>query len=467
MSMKIACIILCAGKSTRMKSTVSKMLHPVCGQPMCAWPIANALQMKSNPVVVVVGHQAKEIETTLSSRYGDQIVFALQSDPKGTGHAVKAALPFLKDFNGTVLVLCGDTPLLKESSLQEICHLRKTSKAKVALLTTTLANPTGYGRILRNHHNQVVGIVEENEATFEQKAICEVNPAIYAFDAEFLKSSIENLQSHNTKKEFYLTDLIADAAKEYPIPDIAISSAEALGINDQMQLAFAETLLQKRITEYWMSEGVSCKAPDTIYIDSDVLLSKDVTLEPGVHLRGKCKIGGHVYIETGVILTDTEVQEGARIFAYSICENAFIGPKAKVGPFARLRPETHLEESVKIGNFVEVKKSRFQKNAKANHLAYIGDAEVGANSNIGAGTITCNYDGFQKHRTVLGEDVFIGSNSTLVAPLSIESDAYIAAGSTITKNVPSDALGIGRTRQENKAGYGKRIKQRLKKKSVP
>jgi bifunctional UDP-N-acetylglucosamine pyrophosphorylase / glucosamine-1-phosphate N-acetyltransferase len=464
MSTKIACIVLCAGKSTRMKSTVSKMLHPVCGQPMCAWPIANALQMKSEPLIVVVGHQAKEIETTLSSRFGEQIVFALQSDPKGTGHAVKTALPFLKDFSGTILVLCGDTPLLQKSSLLEICHLRKTTKAKVALLTTTLLNPTGYGRILRNHHNQVVGIVEENEATFEQKAINEVNPAIYAFDAAFLKSSIENLQSHNLNNEFYLTDLIASAAKESPIPDIAICFEEALGINDQIQLAKAEAVLQKRITDHWMSEGVSCKAPDTIYIDSDVLLSPDVTLEPGVHLRGKCKIARHVYIETGTILTDTEIKEGARVFAYSICENAFIGPRAKVGPFARLRPETHLEEFVKIGNFVEVKKSYFRKNSKANHLAYIGDANVGDNSNIGAGTITCNYDGFQKHRTILGDDVFIGSNSTLIAPLSIENDAYVAAGSTITKNVPRDALGIGRTRQENKAGYGKHIKQRLKKK---
>jgi bifunctional UDP-N-acetylglucosamine pyrophosphorylase/glucosamine-1-phosphate N-acetyltransferase len=322
-------------------------------------------------------------------------------------------------------------------------------------------HPTGYGRILRNENGDINGVVEENDASPTQKQINEVNPGIYAFDAEFLHDALSGLKSHNAKNEYYLTDVIAMAGSS--VVGMHVPASETLGINDREQLAEAEQILRRRILSKWMKAGVTCMDPASTYIDNDVQVGQDVLLGPGVMLLGKTKVGNNVSIGAGSILTHTTVDDHARIHPYSVCDEAHIGTKAEVGPFARLRPLARLDESTKIGNFVEVKKSHFKKGSKANHLAYVGDTDVGENCNIGAGTITCNYNGFGKHKTTLEDGVFIGSNCTLVAPLVVGEQAYVAAGSTVTKDVPSNALAISRGRQENKEGYAARIRARLKK----
>ena len=459
--MSITSIILCAGKSTRMKSETSKVLHTVCGTPLCVWTVGLAISVSKIPVITVVGFQSNAVQHTLTEAFNNKTVFAKQTEQKGTGHAVKIALQHLSDFKGTILILCGDTPLLSKNALTHICDKQKNTDAKLVLTTTTVSDPTGYGRILRNDQKQIIGIIEENEASLEQKQITEINAGIYAFDAEFLQKSIGKIKSSNSKKEYYLTDLVALAAKDNSVLSVNIPRLEALGINDRIQLALAEKLMQEKINNHWMSHGVTIIDPKTTYIDDDVKIEADVVIEPGVHLRGKTQIASGTKIGVGSILTDTTVLANAQIKPYSICENAFIGKNTSVGPFARLREETHLEEGVKIGNFVETKKAKFKKGAKANHLAYIGDAEIGEKTNIGAGTITCNYDGFKKHKTNLGNNVFVGSNSTLIAPLTVNDDAFIAAGSTITKNVETNTLAIGRSKQENKKDYVKKIRQKL------
>lgn len=459
--MPIASIILCAGKSTRMKSSTSKVLHTICGTPLCVWTVGLAVSVSKGPVVPVVGFQSQAVESSLLNYFGENIYCAEQAEQKGTGHAVKIALQQLLGFKGIILILCGDTPLLSTSSLIKLCDTIKKSKAKVVLTTTVLSNPAGYGRIIRNNEQQIIGITEEFEATPKQKLINEVNAGIYAFNAQFLQESIEKIKSNNSKNEYYLTDLVALAAKQNSVLSINIPNVEAIGINDRIQLAAAENIMQEKINKHWMEQGVTLIDSKTTYIDKDVKIANDVVLEPSVHLHGKTQISSGVRVGVGSILIDTTVLDNAQIKPYCICENAFIGKDTSVGPFARLREETRLEDGVKIGNFVETKKSVFKKGAKANHLAYIGDAEIGEKTNIGAGTITCNYDGFKKHKTKLGKNVFIGSNSTLIAPLTISDDAFIAAGSTITKDVPAHALAIGRTRQENKKDYSKKIRQKL------
>ena len=452
--MKLASIVLYAGKSTRFKSDTSKILHPLCGKAMFAWPLDEVLSLGGD-VIAVIGHQAEQVQSEISSHYDDKVSFAMQTEQKGTGHAVMVAIQKLANFKGTILVLCGDTPLLTGATLQKLIKLQQSAQCDVAMLTTTLENPTGYGRIVRKSDETIEQIIEENEANDWQKLIQEINPGIYAFDADFLRNALSQLKSSTHKGEYYITDVVNSAIS------IKISADEAIGINDRAQLADAEKILRKRINARWMRDGVTCVNPKETYIDDAVQLSSDITLEPGVRLLGTTIISNHVRIGAGSILNNTKVAEHAVIHPYSICDDAVIGAHAQIGPFARLRPKTRLDEYVKIGNFVEVKKSHFHTGAKANHLAYIGDAEIGEKSNIGAGTITCNYDGHNKHKTTIDDGVFIGSNSTLVAPLHIESQAYVAAGSTINRDVPSDALAIARGRQENKEGYAKKIRSRF------
>ena len=462
--METAAIVLCAGKSTRMHSSRSKMLHLVCGRPLCAWSIEQVLAVGAAPLKVVVGFQAEAVKSVLNSRYKNHVEFVLQEDQRGTGDAVKVAMHELESFAGTVLVLYGDTPLLEPGTLKQLVGFREQTKAKVAMLTTFLPEPTSYGRILRNDVGSIVGVIEENDADPQQKEITEINPGIYAFDSHFLRESLKKLVPHNVKKEYYLTDLVAMAAKQpNGITHLSVSALETLGVNDRVQLAHADEVLRKRIVHDWMKKGVSCINPDNVYIHADVRLDEDVILGPGVMLEGACQIGKRVQIEAGCILTDTQVDSDVRIKPYTICEGAVLAKNVEVGPFARLRPGTELSESVRIGNFVEVKKSKFGKSSKANHLAYIGDADIGEDSNVGAGTITCNYDGFNKNTTSIGKGVFIGSNSTLVAPLVVGDGAYVAAGSAVTKTVPAGAVAFGRTRQENKEGYADKIRNRFQK----
>ena len=464
--MERAAVVLCAGQGTRMKSEIPKVLHPIWGQPMGAWAIKAALHSGASRVVTVVGHQAERVTEVLKQSVPD-IAIALQAEQNGTGHAVKMALPELEDFQGTVLVLCGDTPCLTGTTLEQLCLAREETGAPLALATAMVPDPTGYGRIVRDMLGRLVRIVEQKDASADERQIEEINTGVYAFDAEFLRDGLGALTTENAQGEFYLTDLIQMAAakitEEETLPTLQIPIEEALGVNDRVQLAEAGQLLRAQILHYWMENGVSMIDPATTYVDATVHMEQDVTLGAHVSLRGRTSIASHTTIDAGSILTDTQIGQHSLVHSYSICEGATVGDNVSVGPFARLRPDARLSSHSKIGNFVEVKKATLGEGAKANHLAYIGDAEIGAGSNIGAGTITCNYDGFGKNKTVLGDNVFVGSNSTLVAPMTIGAGAYVAAGSTINKAVESDDLAIARVKQDNKKGYAAKIRSRFKK----
>jgi bifunctional UDP-N-acetylglucosamine pyrophosphorylase / glucosamine-1-phosphate N-acetyltransferase len=451
---KIASIILCAGVGSRLKSAKSKILHEVCGRPMGYWPIKNAMAVTNLKPIVVLSHQAEAVEDKFRSYFHDTVTFAYQKIPNGTAGAVKAALPFLDPSCQSVLVVCGDTPLLKKESLEKLVTIQANSHVPVALLSAFAEDPTGYGRIVRNSSQHISGIVECQEATPLERDIKEVNPSVYVFDAAFLRENIDKIESSNQKRELYLTDLvhlyIKNGPKHGPVGNVEIPYQEMHGINDRRQLAFAQKVLNRRLLDQWMLDGVTFIDPGTTYIEESVRLAKDVVVYPGVHLRGETHVGEGSIIENGCVIKDTVIEKYAHILPYTCSEQAFIGERTSVGPFARLRPEARLESDVKIGNFVEVNRSRLKKGVKASHLAYIGDAEIGENCNIGAGSITCNYDGRKKHRTVIGDGAFIGSNTTLIAPLCIGENSYVAGGSTITQEVPNNALAISRAHQVNK-----------------
>lgn len=452
--MNIASIILCAGKSSRLNSSKSKILHEICGRPIGYWPVKTALEVTNSKPVVVVNHQKQDVCNMFTGYFGDKLSFAHQKTANGTGGAVKAALANLESHCQSVLVLCGDTPLLTKESLEKLISIQKNSHVPVALLTARVENPFGYGRIIRSNSQHILGIVEEQDATPIQREIKEVNSGVYIFDVEFLKKNIKKLTTDNQKHELYLTDIvklyIKSSAQYGPVGSFEINYEEMHGVNDRRQLANAQKILNKRMLGQWMDKGVTFIDPDNTYIEEGVDIAKDVTIHPGVHLRGSTSIDEGCCIENGSIISNSTLEKRVHILPYTCCDGANIEKNAQIGPFARLRPQTSLGKGVKIGNFVEIKNSQLKENSKASHLAYIGDSEVGSNCNIGAGSITCNYDGNKKHQTKIGDNAFIGSNSTLIAPLTIGNDAYIAAGSTINKEVGQKELAIARTRQSNK-----------------
>ena len=451
--MKLASIVLCAGVGSRLKSAKSKILHELCGRPMGYWPIKNAVEISSE-TIVVVGHQALEHERVLGSYFSNNIKFAHQKQPDGTAQAVKAALKLLDPSFTSILVLCGDTALLKKESLQKLITIQSRSHVPIALLTAHAADPRGYGRIIRNDFEHITKIIEDKEATGLEKEIREVNTGVYVFDADFLRANIDKINNNNAKHEYYLTDLIElylnKGPKHGPVESFEINFEEMLGVNDRAQLAHVQSVLNQRLLNYWMLEGVTVIDPASTHIEEGVSLAKDCVIYPGVHLRGSTHIGEGAVVENGSIIIDTIIEKHAHILPYTWCERAHIGENTQVGPFARLRAGTHLEKDVKIGNFVEIKQSHLKSGTKASHLAYIGDTELGENCNVGAGAITCNYDGEQKHKTLISDHVFIGSNATLIAPLAIGKESYIAGGSVISQDVPSNNLAIGRAHQVNK-----------------
>ncbi|MFC3093993.1 UDP-N-acetylglucosamine diphosphorylase/glucosamine-1-phosphate N-acetyltransferase [Alteromonas sediminis] len=446
--MMFSVVILAAGKGTRMKSSLPKVLHPIGGVPMVQRIINTVSSLSPRSVHLVYGHGAEQLKATIS---GDNINWCLQAEQLGTGHAVMQAQNDLQD-GEDVLVLVGDAPLIQATTLQRLRDVKQT--ADIALLTVNLADPTGMGRIIRDGEN-ITGIVEHKDATEQERAITEINTGMMMMNAGDLKRWLGALSNDNAQGEYYLTDVISMAANEgkriqSAQPDTAV---EVEGVNNRVQLSRLECALQQREAERLMMEGVTLADPHRFYLRGELKTGIDVTLDVNVVVEGKVALGDNVYVGPNCILRNCAIKAGSRIEANSIVEDASVAKNCSVGPFARLRPGAVLKDGAKVGNFVEMKKAVLGEGAKANHFTYLGDAEVGARTNIGAGTITCNYDGVNKSKTIIGEDVFIGSNSSLVAPVEIGKGATVGAGSTINKNVPEEDLAVARAKQRNIQGW--------------
>ncbi len=454
----LASVVLAAGKGTRMKSGLIKVLHPVAGLPMIAWPVTAAREAGSDPIVLVIGHQASAVQGIF--RGATDIRCAMQEEQLGTGHAVACALDTLAGFRGTVLILCGDTPLLRAETLKNMLACHRDNSAAVTVLTAVMDDPYGYGRVVRDPSGRVVRIVEQKDADPEEQEIREINSGIYCMDSDFLFNNIKGLGNNNAQQEYYLTDLLAIAVRK-ELTCLAVQATDAdeiMGVNDRIQLARADRILRSRINRDHMLNGVTIIDPDHTYIDHGVTIGCDTTIHPGCRIDGGTVIGEGCLIDGGVSISGCRIGDDCHIKAASVLEDSLLGEDVTIGPMAHLRPGTVLGDKVKIGNFVETKKIVMGEGSKASHLTYLGDAEIGRNVNIGCGTITCNYDGVNKHRTVIGDDVFIGSDVQLVAPVSVGRNSLVAAGTTVTGDVPPDSLAISRVPQVNKEGW------RLKKK---
>ncbi len=457
----LAAIILAAGKGTRMKSALPKVLHPVAGSPMLSFTIDLLGSLGAGRVIVVVGHGAGEVRKAFS---GKGLTFVEQKEQLGTGHAVLAASRALKGFKGGVLILSGDVPLLTGATIKGLLKVKRRGNGKTVLsfITTMLSDPRGYGRVLRDGRGRVTGVVEEKDADLAQRSIGEVNTGTYAVDSGFLFKNIKRLKSANAQGEYYLPDLVSLAVREgfhvnaltSPEPE------EVMGVNNRVELARASGVMRQRILDGLMLKGVTIIDPANTYIESGVRVGVDTTVYPNVRLSGATSIGRGSVIEEGVVIKDSSIGAGSLIRSYSIIESSRIGRGVAIGPFARLRPGNTVARGARIGNFVEVKNSRIGPGAKAGHLAYLGDAVIGARANIGAGAITCNYDGAKKYITRVGDGAFIGSDSQLVAPVKVGKGAYVGSGTTVTKDVPPGSLVVSRAGEKVIKGW---VKKRFKK----
>jgi bifunctional UDP-N-acetylglucosamine pyrophosphorylase / glucosamine-1-phosphate N-acetyltransferase len=456
MTEPLAAVVLCAGKGTRMKSETAKVLHPVLGQPLAAWSIGRAFGLGCDPVVAVVGYQGEQVRTTLEARFpGRSLRFATQADQRGTAHAVRSALDALEGVSGGVLVLYGDTPLLREATLFELIDVFRSGSGPLALVSTVAPDPDGYGRVLRVS-GDITGIVEEKDCTADQRSIREVNAGVYVIDAAFLRESLAQLRPANAQGEYYLTDLVALAARRGKVGSVRAAFEDTAGVNDRADLAACTRVLQGRINLEHMRAGVTLHDPATVTIEPEVVIGPDTVIEPNVSLRGRTRIGQGVTLGQGSVFVSTEVGDGTTVLPYSVATDSRIGPRCLIGPFARMRPGSDLAEGVELGNFAETKKARLGPGTKAHHHCYIGDSVVGAKVNVGAGTITCNYDGFAKHVTEIGDGAFIGSDSQLVAPVKVGEGSYVGAGTTVTEDVPPDTLVFSRAPRIVKEGWPSR-----------
>jgi bifunctional UDP-N-acetylglucosamine pyrophosphorylase/glucosamine-1-phosphate N-acetyltransferase len=447
----LAVIILAAGKGKRMRSGLVKVLHPMLGRRMLSFPLECCLNgLHPEKTVVVIGHQAEQVRQAFPD---PRITFVEQKEQLGTGHAVAITEPMLEDFQGTILILSADTPLITAQTLSEMVKHHRGQKVTLTMLIAHRADPTGYGRVLRGKGagGKVQKVVEEKDATQKEQKIKEVNTGIYCAEAPFLFQALATLRADNAQKEYYLPDIIEKAlGKQKKVATfIAPDPMEVMGINTRAELVQAEAIMADRVRRHWMAEGVTIHDPGSVYIEPAVHIGRDTVIFPNCYLRGESVIGEGCRIGPQVEIIDSRVGNGVQIRFCTMITESRIADEAIVGPFAHLRPQSQLEKGAKIGNFVEVKKSRIGPGTKANHLTYIGDSEVGAGVNIGAGTITCNYDGYQKHRTVIEDEVFVGSNTALVAPVTIGKGASVAAGTTVTRDVPPHALAVGRARQKS------------------
>jgi bifunctional UDP-N-acetylglucosamine pyrophosphorylase / glucosamine-1-phosphate N-acetyltransferase len=453
-------VILAAGLGTRMKSRKAKVLHEAGGLTLVEHVVRSALALTSpDRVIVVVGHQADHVRAVLAHT---GVRFVEQTEQKGTAHALEVCRPLAADTEGRLIVLYGDCPLLSAATLRRLLEHHEHAKAAATVITMMLDNPTGYGRILVDREGFVSEIVEEKVATPEQKKIRQINSGIYCFNADPLWKHLSEIHPNPVSQEYYLTDIVEVLGRigHKVSPLLHENAEELLGINTRAELASVDRIFRDRKTHELMLSGVTILRPETVTVDMAVRAGMDTTVEPFAQLLGQTTIGENCRIGTGAIIRDTQIADGVEIQPYTIVNTSHIETGASVGPFARLRMENHVGANAHIGNFVELKKTRFGPGAKAGHLAYLGDSEIGADVNIGAGTITCNYDGARKHKTVIGDQVFVGSNSTLVAPVELGAKSYIGAGSVITSAVPEDALALGRGRQVNKEEWAKRRREK-------
>ncbi|MBH3439706.1 bifunctional UDP-N-acetylglucosamine diphosphorylase/glucosamine-1-phosphate N-acetyltransferase GlmU [Pseudomonas luteola] len=453
--MSLEIVILAAGQGTRMRSALPKVLHPIAGKAMLGHVIDRARELTPQKIHVVIGHGAETVKQRLAA---DDLNFVVQQEQLGTGHAVAQALPHLSAER--VLILYGDVPLIETSTLERL--LEQVSAQQLALLTVELADPTGYGRILRDNRGEVYAIVEHKDADATQKTIREGNTGILAVPGERLGEWLGRLSNSNAQGEYYLTDVIAMAVSDglrvaTAQPDDAM---EVQGANDRKQLADLERHYQWRAAQALMTQGVTLLDPTRFDLRGQVQTGRDVTIDINVILSGTVVIEDNVEIGPNCVIHNSTLKRRAVIKANSHLDGAVVGEGADVGPFARLRPGSVLEARVHVGNFVELKNAHLNEGSKAGHLSYLGDAVLGKNCNVGAGTITCNYDGANKYRTEIGNDVFIGSNSSLVAPVTLGDGATTAAGSTITENVPAQTLALGRARQVNKPDWQRPLKKK-------
>ncbi len=453
MNPDFAIVILAAGLGTRMKSRQAKVLHRAGGKTLIELVTSTATQLvPAERVYVVVGYQGGLVRQVLE---GSGVRFVEQTEQLGTGHAVASGRGCLETAGSRLLVLYGDCPLVTPGTLEELMRRHVESGAAATVLTTTLENPTGYGRILRGGSGAVEAIVEEKAATAEQRSIREINSGIYCFETAPLFEALAALRPDNPAKEYYLTDVIAAmVGRGLKVEACRTSeSSEVLGINTRVELAAVDAVLRSREVRRLMLDGVTIQKPETVIIDAGVSIGQDTVVEPFVQVLGHCRIAANCWIRAHSIISDSVLGEDVVVEPFSIIQESEVHRGARIGPFARLRAGNVVGVEARIGNFVELKKTALGARSKAMHLAYLGDATVGADVNIGAGTITCNYDGTTKHPTVIGDGAFVGSNSTLVAPLEVGPGAYVAAGSVLTENVPAEALGIARGRQTNKPGW--------------
>ena len=435
-----------------MKSAIPKVLHAACGLPLIEHVLRAAAPLSPETVVVVVGHEAELVTARLASR--SSTTFAVQEPQLGTGHALLQAEPALSGKSGTVVVLSGDVPLLRPETLDRLVQTHLAQRAAATVLTATVTDPTGYGRIVRTD-GRIAAIVEDRDASPDVRAITEVNSAIYAFDLAPLFESLRGIGSANAQGEYYLPDLVRMYRERgLPVETVLLDDpTEVMGVNTRRELAYVAARLRDRKNDELMAAGVTIIDPDTTWIEPDVTVGPDTILHPGVYLQGRTTVGGACELHSNVRVVDSVIDDDVFVNSFCVIEASRVRAGATLGPFAHLRPQSDVGEQAHVGNFVELKKTVLGRGAKANHLAYLGDAVIGEKVNIGAGTITCNYDGVNKHQTVIGDGAFIGSDSQLIAPVTVGAGAYVAAGSSITQDVPAGALGIARGTQVNKDGW--------------
>lgn len=447
-------VVLAAGQGTRMKSKLFKVMHPVMGRPMVGHVVNAAIDADASEVITITGHGAEVVRDYLGER--SQYVF--QEEQLGTAHAVMQAKDLLEGKEGTTLVLSGDTPLLRAETLQQLMAFHEEEEAKATILTALADDPFGYGRVIRTEDGLVSKVVEEKDASEDEKKVREINTGTYCFDNQALFQALEKVDNDNAQGEYYLPDVLEILKNDYEkVGAFQLDNMdEALGVNNRVALAEASRIMRERINEQHMTNGVSIIDPNSTYIEIDVEIAKDTVVEPNTYIKGRTTIGEDAFIGLGSVISDSQLADGVEI-KQSVIEESIIGKNSDVGPNSHLRTGSVLGESVHIGNYVEVKKSTIGNLSKAGHHTYIGDAEIGVDVNVGCGVVVANYNGITKNKTIIGDNSFIGSNATLVAPVEVGANSFVAAGSTITKEVPASALGIARARQENKEGFHERF----------